>query len=150
MRLSVYEIFLMVILANVCPAQAAEFSTTSEINQTSLSAAFYKLAGRFYVDVSVENVSPSPQTIKVWTNAGWSWVTDSKDVVISQEALQNVPSLINLKPGDVYRGRVEMAAGPMAPRPITFRLGFLPDASHPAMDDHEPAIIWSNLISLTY
>lgn len=140
--------FMLFTLATACPAQAADFVTTTEISQASLNTDFYQQVGGFYVDVAVKNVSPSSRAITVWTNPGWSWVSDSKDVTTSQEAAQNSPSRITLKPGEAYKGRLEMAADPKGTRPITFRLGFLPDAGRPTMDDHDPALIWSTPVTL--
>jgi hypothetical protein len=148
MRLSEIFLFLLFTLAIACPALAAKFVASAEVNQNSLSADVYKREGRFYADVTVKNVSPSSQIITVWTNAGWSWVTDSKGVVTSQEAAQNFAFPVRLKPGEVYNGRLEMAADPTDTRPITFRLGFISNANRPTMDDQDPALIWSNPVSL--
>jgi hypothetical protein len=128
--------------------QAADFMTTAEINKASLNTDSYRKVGRFYADVTVKNVSTSSQPITLWTNPGWSWVTDSNDVATSQEAAENLPTRIMLKPDEVYKSRLEMAADPKGTRPTTFRLGFLANANRPTMDAHDPALIWSNSVTL--
>ncbi|HKM64445.1 MAG TPA: hypothetical protein VJY39_18330 [Acidisphaera sp.] len=65
----------------------------------------------------------------------------------SQEATQNQPSEITLKPDDVYRGRLEMLVDPKGGQ-AAFRLGFLPRAGRPVTDAHDPALIWSNPVTL--
>jgi hypothetical protein len=129
-------------------AQAADFMTTAEINRNSLNTDSFTKAGRFYADVTVKNVSASSQPITFWTNPGWSWVTDSNDVATSQEAAQNYPTRIMLKPDEVHNSRLEMTADRKGTGPTTFRLGFLPNADLPTMDAHDPALVWSNSITL--
>jgi hypothetical protein len=135
------------------PSQAAtnaeKFATTAEIDRASLDTDLYKRAGRFYTDVTVKNIGASPQAITTWTNPGWSWVTDSEGVDVSQEAAKNFPSPIKLKSGEIYKSRLEMATNPKGFRPVTFRLGFLPNASTPITDAHDPTLIWSNPVMLT-
>jgi hypothetical protein len=130
-------------------AQTAEFATTAKIDQASLKSNFFKQASRFYVEVTVRNTSTVPKTITVWLNPGWSWVTDSKDVGTSQEALMNSPRNTTLQPGEIYKSSIEMWATPKTRRPITFRLGFLPKTQRPVQDAQDPALFWSNPITLT-
>jgi hypothetical protein len=138
----------LIALVSGSTAQSADFVTTAKIDQASLKTDFYKQGRRFYTDVTVKNISATPKAVTVWTNPAWSWVTNSKDVMTSQEALQNVPSSITLKPGEIYRGSLEMFADPKGKRPITFRLGFIPDAGSPVQDAQNPALIWSNSVVL--
>jgi hypothetical protein len=69
-------------------------------------------------------------------------------VATSQEALQNIPVIGTLKPGETYKTRIEMASDPKGKRPITFRLGFIPNVKRPVQDAHDPTLIWSNLVTL--
>jgi hypothetical protein len=139
---------LIALLSSGSSAQAADFVATAKINQASLKTNFYRKTGRFYADVTVKNIGATPKTITVWGNPAWSWVTDSKDVVTSQEAAQNSRSRIALKPGEIYRSKVEMAADPKGKRPIRFRLGFIPDARGLVQDAQNPALTWSNWVVL--
>jgi hypothetical protein len=148
MQRTLYLVLAILVLPCGCPAQGVDFITTAEINQVSLNTSFYKQHGRFYADVSVRNVSGLPQKITVWTNPSWSWVTDSKKVTTSQEAAQNVPSIVMLKPGEIYKSSIEMTTNPNGKRPITFRLGFIPNAKRPAQNTQDPKLIWSNLVML--
>jgi hypothetical protein len=75
-------------------------------------------------------------------------VTDSKKVTTSQEAAQNIPSIVTLKPGEIYKSSIEMITDPNGKRPITFRLGFIPNAKRPAQNAQGPKLIWSNPVML--
>lgn len=148
MQRTLYLMLALVAFVSGHTAQADDFITTAEINQSSLKTSFYKQDGRFYADVTVKNISAMPKSITVWTNPGWSWVTNSKDVTTSQEAAKNFPTHIMIKPDEVYKTRLEMAVAPKGTRPTTFRLGFLPNTDRPTMDAHDQALIWSNSITL--
>jgi len=147
MRVSLI-IWALIALVSGSTAQSADFVTTAKINQASLKMDPYKQAGLFHTEVTVKNVSPTPKTIRVWGNPAWSWVTDSKDVSTGQEALQNVPYNLTLKPGEIYRTSLETFADPKGKRPITFRLGFIPDTRRPVQDAQNPALTWSNSVVL--
>jgi len=129
-------------------AQTPDFATTAKVDRTSLTTSFYRQTGRFYVETTVKNTSATPKTITVWLNQAWSWVTDSKDVGTSQDALKNYPISITLQPGEVRKEYLEMCANPKARRPITFRLGFIPNTQEPAQNAHDPKLIWSNPATL--
>jgi hypothetical protein len=148
MQRTLYLVLALLMLPSGCPAQGVDFVTTSEINQASLNTSFYRQNGRFYADVSVKNVSVLPQKITVWTNPSWSWVTDSKKVATSQEAGQNIFSIVTLKPGEIYKSRIELATDPNGKGPITFRLGFIPNAKRPVQNAQDTKLIWSNPVVL--
>jgi hypothetical protein len=149
LRKALYLLLALFALVSGSTAQTASFATTAEIDQASLKTNFYEKVGRFYAKVTVRNISGTPKVITVWGNPGWSWVTDSMDVVTSQEALQNSRESITLNPGEIYRSSIEMATDRKGKRPIIFRLGFIPDAEKPLQDARDPAISWSKSISLT-
>ena len=135
-------------IAHGSNAQTPDFETTAKVDQASLNTRFYQQDWRFYVEVTVKNTSATPKTITVWLKPAWSWVTDSKDVGTSQEALKNYPTNISLQPGEVRKEYLEMWADPKARRPIAFRLGFIPNAKRPMQDAHDPTLSWSNPVSL--
>jgi hypothetical protein len=132
-------------------SRAADFVTTASIDFRSLGTEFFEATGRFYADVTVRNVSAKPQVITVWTNPSWSWITDSKDVVTSQEAAKNFPTRVVLKPHEIYKTGIEMATDPRSSKRkrTIFRLGFLPNVDRPVIDAKEPALIWTNALTLS-
>lgn len=102
--------------ATVAVAQASAFVSTAEINQASLNATLYKTIGRFYAHVRVKNKGDLPESLTIWTDPGWSWIADSYSVVVDQEAQENSPSQVTLKPGQVYEGNLELAVNPRVVR----------------------------------
>lgn len=133
------------------PARHAEpYQIKIAIDRESLATEFYKSAGRFYVDATIRNISSTNQTITVWTNFGWSWVSDQPDIGPGTEALQNFPRQIVLKPRQAYRAPIEMISERHSKIPVTFRLGFVPDASRPASMNRQDYkdVAWSNFVTL--
>ena len=103
------------------------------INQDSLSKDFYRNSGTFWIDTRVKNLNSQNQTITVWTQSGWSWISDNPAIFPGIEALKNSPTKILLKPGEDYRSGVEAHSDRRKIKPITFRLGFVPNTDLPAM-----------------
>jgi hypothetical protein len=148
MKRVLYTILILVSLVGGCNAQVQTFEITAKIDQASLSDDFYRKIGTFVVEVTIKNVSSTVQTISIWTNPDWSWVTDSKDVITNQAASKNFPTSITLKPLEIYRGDVRLGIS-KGKRPITFRLGFIPNATVPVHDARDTALVWSNSVDLT-
>jgi hypothetical protein len=150
LRKTLYLLLALFALVSGSTAQTTSFATTAEIDHASLKTNLYEKGGRFHAKVTVKNISDTPKVITVWGNPGWSWVTDSTYVFTSQEALENCRTRITLNPGEIYRSSIEMATTPKGKRPVTFRLGYIPDAEIPLQDTRDPAITWSNSMSLAH
>ena len=128
------------------------FKVEISINDNSLKTDFYKKVGLFYIDTKITNISATDQAIIVWTQQGWSWISDNLEVTPGIEAAQNVLTRVTLKPNEKYKGRVEMFSNSQKTRPVAFRLGFFPQATRPisgqpGMEKSE-GIIWSNTVRL--
>ena len=133
------------------PARHAEpYQIKVTIDRESLATDFYKMAGRFYVDATIRNISSTNQTITVWTQFGWSWIPDQPGVSPDINALQNFPREIVLKPRQAYRAPIEMLSERHSKKPVTFRLGFVPDVSRPASTNSQDYkdVAWSNFVTL--
>lgn len=130
------------------PACAVEIS----IDQNSLKSTFYNKTGRFYIDANVKNISNTNQEIIVWTQYGWSWISDRSDISPGIEAKKNSPKSIILKPGQEYISGIEMHSDPRRTGSLTFRLGFYPRAAFPVSTNMDKVkredIIWSNPVVL--
>lgn len=127
-------------------SQSARFKISISIDRRSLTTDFYRSTGRFYVDTKIRNISSMDQTITVWTNFGWSWVSDQPDISPGIEALKNYPRLVTLKPRQEYQSRIEMISARHSRKPITFRLGLVPDALKPVSANRQDYkdVTWSN------
>jgi len=149
---SLCAIFILSAVAASAGAAPA-FQVEIAINEPSVKTDFYKKMGEFFVDTHVTNISDSTQSITVWTQPGWSWVSDTPSITPGTEALKNVPSFVTLKPGQDYKSGAEMFADLHAKRPVTFRLGFVPNTKLPASGipgrEKDKDIIWSNPVTLT-
>jgi hypothetical protein len=143
-----------------CQGQAAKgggavFEIAISVNGDSLKTEMYKKWGEFFVDTKIKNISDADQEIVVWTQQGWSWVSDNPDVAPGTEAAKNIPAKIELKPGEEYAGAVELFCDPNKNKPLTFRLGFTPKAETPVSDEagfasaQNKVILWSNAVALT-
>jgi hypothetical protein len=135
-------------------ADDVDFKIEISVNEDSLKTDMYKKWGEFLVATKIKNISGVEQEIVVWTQQGWSWISDNPDVVPGTEAAQNVDAKIELKPGQEYAGAVELFCDPNKNRPLTFRLGFTPKAALPASDQsgfgsaQAKVILWSNAVAL--
>jgi hypothetical protein len=129
------------------------FKVEISISKDSLKADFYKKIGAFFVDTKIKNLSNRNQDIIIWTQQGWSWISDNPDVFPGTEALQNIPVHITLKPDEEYIGRVETFTNHRKAKSITFRLGFFPKAERPVSGQPDMQksneIIWSNSVELS-
>lgn len=153
---SIFGISLALILPVLTPASArsdtASFRVQVSIDADSLNAAPYKIRGVFFVKYTITNISVDDQNITVWTQHGWSWLSSSPEVSPGIEALQNISSRGTLHPREIYQSSVEMWTDPRGKRPVTFRLGFYPDATRPVSTmkgtDLGKAVSWSNEVTL--
>src|SRR5258708_2426943 len=144
-------ISLVLFLTVLAPAsgrcEAASFTVRIAIDADSLNAAPYKTRGVFFVKTTIRNTSSTDRKITVWTQHGWSWLSSSPDVSPGIEALQNISSRGTLHPGETYESSVEMWIDPRGKGPVTFRLGFYPDATRPVSKmkgaDLSKAVSWS-------
>lgn len=129
------------------PAQQPDpFTVKASVSQSPL----YRANVRFDVDVTIRNRSAVDQVITVWTQFGWSWISDNPAVEPDISAIQNVPTKIILKPQQAFSGSFEVVS--TQPRgPITFRLGFVPNASKPESTAAAPPlnVTWSNTVTVT-
>lgn len=153
-----FGLLVCTVASGWCQGQAKGgdvFKIEVSVNQDSLKTEMYSKWGEFFVDTKIKNISDAEQEIEVWTQKGWSWVSDNPDVVPGTEALQNVPAKIALKPGQEYAGAVEMFCDPNKERPLTFRMGFTPQADRPVSGQagfgsaEANVIWWSNAAALT-
>ena len=131
----------------------APFKVEISIDADSLHADVYTQRGQFYIDTKITNISTTTQDIVVWTQQGWSWIADTSDVMPDIAAKKNISTHLTLQPHEAHHGRVVMFANPQKARPVTFRLGFFPQAERPISVQPEmatsEAIIWSNSVRLT-
>ncbi len=138
------------------PAKGSDaiFKIEISVNQDSLKSDLYKKWGEFLVATKIRNISDADQEIVVWTQQGWSWISDNPNIVPGTEAAQNADTKIELKPGQEYAGAVELFCDPNKDRPLTFRLGFTPKAELPVSDQpgfgsaQAKLILWSNAVAL--
>ncbi len=152
----VLRISLVLFLTVLAPAsgrcETGAFRVQISIDADSLNAAPYKKRGVFFVKTTITDTSSSDRKITVWTQHGWSWLSSSPDVSPGIEALQNISSRGTLHPGEAYESSVEMWIDPRGKRPVTFRLGFYPDATRPVSKmkgaDLSKAVSWSNEVTL--
>jgi hypothetical protein len=150
------RISLVLFLTILAPAsgrcEAGPFTVRIAIDADSLNAASYKTHGVFFVKYTIRNISSIDRKITVWTQHGWSWLSSSPDVGPGIEALQNISSRGTLHPGAAYESSVEICVDPRGKRPVTFRLGFYPDATRPVSKmksaDLGKAVSWSNNVTL--
>ncbi len=141
----------------VQPVKGTESSFRVEvsINEASLRTDVFRRTGMFLVETKVKNISHQDQSITVWQQQGWSWISDNSDVVIGTEAAKNNASKMNLKPAQAYQGAVEMFVDAHKTKPVTFRLGFFPKAKSSISGQpnfvslHSKELAWSNLVTLT-
>jgi hypothetical protein len=144
------------VVSGWCQGQAAKgdvvaFKVEISVQEDSLKTDRYKQWGEFSVATKIKNTSDADQEIVVWTQQGWSWISDNPDVAPGTEAAKNVPSKIALKPGEEFEGAVEMICDPNKNRPLTFRLGFSPktDADQSGFGSVQAKVIlWSNAVAL--
>lgn len=145
-------LFLTVLAPPSGRCETGAFRVQISIDADSLNAASYTTRGVFFVKYAIGNISGSDQKITVWAQHGWSWLSSSSHVSPGIEALHNVSSRGTLHPGEVYESSVEMWINPRATMPVTFRLGFYPDALRPVSKmksaDLSKAVSWSNEVTL--
>ena len=124
-------------------------STQSTSSPQTLSSAT-KAGTVQFIDTVVTNVGTRPRALVAWTQYGWSWMSDTKDVSPGIEAVKNAPERFVLEPGGSYARAVEVFTD--GKRPVTFRLGFFPMAEVPVSGRVPPlpitSISWSNAITL--
>lgn len=153
-----FGLLMYAVASGWCQGQAkgsdAVFKIEISVNQDSLKSDTYKKWGEFLVATKIRNISGVDQEIVVWTQQGWSWVSDNPDVVPGTEAAQNADTKIELKPGQEYAGAVQLICDPNKNRPLTFRLGLTPKTEMPVSDQsgfgsaQAKVILWSNAVAL--
>jgi hypothetical protein len=150
--LSLILYYLVVFAPALARCETVPFKVGIAIDVDSLNAASYKTQGVFFVKYTIRNIGSSDRKITVWTQHGWSWLSSSPDVSPGIEALQNISSRGTLHPGEAYESSVEMWIDPRGKRPVTFRLGFYPDATRPVSKkkgaELSKAVSWSNDVTL--
>lgn len=153
-----FGLLVCAVISGWCQGQAKGgdvFKIEISVNQESLKSDLYKKWGQFRVDTNIRNTSDAEQEIVVWTQQGWSWVSDNPDIVPGTEAAQNADAKIELKPGEEYAGSVDLFCDPNKDRPLTFRLGYSPKTERPVSDQsgfgsvEAKVILWSNAVALT-
>lgn len=106
----------------------------------------------FVANTIVQNMGAAATTITVWTQPGWSWVSDDADIYPDISALKSAPSSIVLAPGEKYASRVDLACQRRQSSPHVFKLGFLPNAERPASGipgiKANRGIAWSNSVDV--
>lgn len=116
-----------------------------------LMASLHKGNGGLLVQAHITNISQENQTIIVWTQTGWSWLSDNPLIHPATDAKQNVPWKQLLKPGEVFTENVILYLYPRSPMPVTFRLGFFRAAQFPISDQPNSIprdqIVWSNAVT---
>lgn len=150
-------LFLLIPVSFVRAQQAANqrrtFSIQISIVQDSLQQEWFRRNGYFAIDANITSVSGEKQTIIVWTQPGWSWLSDSPVIQPAIDAIKNYPTTHVLQPGEVFRERVGLSLSPGIKKPVTFRLGFFakPDFPVSGRPDAIPQdqISWSNAVTLT-
>jgi hypothetical protein len=132
--------------------QKGPFTIDLSIVTDSLHKEMFRRNGGFLVYAKIANVSGENQTITVWTQPGWSWVSDNPVIDPDISALKNVPKTRVLQPGEVYGEDVWLYFYPRTQKSVTFRLGFFPRARLPisGRPDAIPRdqIFWSNAVTL--
>lgn len=136
-------------------AQAVTLSVQVAIDKASSQRMSYANQGLFFVKARVSNTGADDANIVTWTQSGWSWVSDNPAVVPNIAALQNASTATTLKPGDVYTYEVDLLCSSQTEGPITFRLGFVPDAKLPVSTTvpgiaKSNRVIWSNAVTLRH
>lgn len=133
--------------------QRRPFAIEVSIVRDSLHKELFRRDGSFLVDAKITNVSGEKQTITIWTQAGWSWLSDSPVIHPDTNANQNVSGTRVLQPGEVYSERVGILFYPRSRKSVTFRLGFFSSATLPisGRPDALPRdqLSWSNAVTLT-
>lgn len=107
------------------------FTVRASIVPDSLDSSDYQKRGMFWAETTVTNVSGINQEVVVWTQYGWSWLSNNEAVQPGIEATQNIATRSVLRPGQKYVARLELFASPRSRRPLTFRLGFYPTPERP-------------------
>jgi hypothetical protein len=132
--------------------QKRAFSIQLSVVKDSLQEERFRRDGYFVIYADITNVSGEKQTIIVWTQPGWSWLSDSPVIDPDTAALKNYPTTHVLQPGQVYSERVGLFLSPHIQKPVTFRLGFFARAELPISDrpDAIPKdqLSWSNAVTL--
>jgi hypothetical protein len=136
MRLAVGVIAaaLLAFMPSIAGADGPEekrFTVHASIVRESLNSSDYQKRGMFWAETTVTNVSGTDQKLVVWTQYGWSWLSNNEAVQPGIEALKNVAAVSVLRPGQKYVARVELFAKLRSRRPLTFRLGFYPTPERP-------------------
>lgn len=116
--------------------QVRAFSVHISIIKKSLNEEYYRKTSTFWIEAVIKNISHQREIITIWTQSGWSWISDNGNIIPATEALQNVSTKITLKPGELYNTKVDLHSIPHKKKPIIFRLGFVPNTKvlHPVLE----------------
>lgn len=134
------------------PVCANSLSVHVSIVRDGTKDKSFMKSGTFWVETSVKNSGSKDENITVWTQPGWSWVTDNPAVAPDIEATKNIQTTVTLAPGKAYESRVQMHLVARAKKPIKFRLGFVPNTDRPVStlpaNEKPEKVIWSNPLFL--
>ncbi len=112
----------------------------------------FRRGGAFWVQAKITDISGENQTITVWTQTGWSWLSDNPVILPDISAKQNVSGTRVLKPGESYYEFVGVTFYPRTQTPQKFRLAFFPRAKLPISgrpkDIPRDQLAWSNEVTL--
>lgn len=157
MKTAFTSLFLLVAVAFACAQQSTNqkgpFAVELSIARDSLHKDLFRRRGDFRVQARITNISAEKQTITVWTQRGWSWLSDSPVIHPDTNANQNLSETRVLRPGEIYSEDVRVHFYPRIQKSVTFRFGFFPRARLPisGRPDAIPRdqIFWSNAVTLT-
>ena len=152
-----FTCFLLLITVPSARAQQAEsqkrpFSIELSIEKDSLQKELFHRLGDFVVDAKITNISGRQQAIVIWTQPGWSWLSDNSVINPDTTATKNYPVRHVLRPGEVYSERLGLVLYPRTQTPTTFRLGFFATPEFPISDNPnaipQDQVSWSNAVTL--
>lgn len=133
--------------------QKSPFTVQLSIVTASLHKEMFRRNGGFLVYAKITNVSGKNQTITLWSQPGWSWLSDNPVIHPDISAKQNVSWTRVLEPGEAYGERVGVTFYPRAQTSTTFRLAFFPRAKLPISgrpnEIPRDQLSWSNAVTLT-
>ncbi len=111
-----------------------------EIKLMPVSTAYAGRNRYFFVDTFVTNITDKDQDVTVWTQTGWSWLSNNPNFSPGIEALKNSPKKITLKPGQNLHRQVEIWTGEHLKNASNnkFKLGFVASATRPVSGIADP------------
>lgn len=127
---------ICVITASASPVNASARASSLRVAISIRPASLHCTADSgwcsFVANTLVQNTGVATTVITVWTQPGWSWVSDDAGITPDIDALKNAPSRIELEPGEKYSSLVDLGCLRRQSIQHVFKLGFLPNAERPA------------------